>query len=582
MTRDAASRGARPPHLICRSGTFHLRVRVPADLRRRFGMHEVRRSLSVHSLKAARPLALRYGARVMEAFEVARQQSLSKEQVRTLVQACFSDLATTVDRGFLPRTLDVHEEIAEQAGLAAERLARLEGARWGPASAEIGALAEAAFAGLGVSFADWDEGSRSDLTLGAVRALIEQQRLFLFRLEERLLPYTPHDPLFASDATPPNFEGAAHPVQSIRRVGPTLKELVTKYLTAKRSQWTAKTYRSREAQLQHLLECLGGELAVTAVTPTHVREFRDAVTRLRTNHHVGAGKSFASRQTDNEAHRIAPKTVSVIFESGKALFRWAKGDGYLASNPADGINYDAPKRIKARKSRRPFQAEELKILFAAPVFTGCRSIRRRFEAGSVVVRDARYWVPLLGLYTGMRLGEIVQLHLEDVFLDGPVPFIRVTDENSGEVGSGTEKHVKSHAGLRDVPLHPSLLTLGFKKFVLARRAQPQGARLFTEIQFGADGQPSTVFSKWFARLLNSVGLTDPALVFHSFRHTAEDAFRDALQPQYVIDRIVGHADQATSAGYGDGISLEVAAKAVRAMRLPFDPASGPISSSEAV
>ncbi len=73
--------------------------------------------------------------------------------------------------------------------------------------------------------------------------------------------------------------------------------------------------------------------------------------------------------------------------------------------------------------------------------------------------------------------------------------------------------------------------------------------------------------KWFARFLDRAGLKDPALVFHSFRHNAEDAFREALQHQYVIDRILGHSNGATSAGYGQGISLETAARAVRDLKM---------------
>jgi hypothetical protein len=66
--------------------------------------------------------------------------------------------------------------------------------------------------------------------------------------------------------------------------------------------------------------------------------------------------------------------------------------------------------------------------------------------------------------------------------------------------------------------------------------------------------------------MDEIGLTDKNLVYHSLRHNAEDAFRDALIPQYVIDRIIGHTDGSTSAGYGNGVSLEVAYEAVKAMK----------------
>jgi integrase len=345
--------------------------------------------------------------------------------------------------------------------------------------------------------------------------------------------------------------------------------LIAKYLQVKRKHWTAKTYKGRERQLAYVAEFLGQNRAVASVKAADIREYRDAVLRLRTNHHVGAGKSFLARQTENPTQRIQTKTASVVFEACKALFRWAKSDAYIDANPAADIQLNAPKKVKGEKPRRPFTAAELETLFGSPLYRGCQSRQRRHIPGTLVIEDARYWVPILGYLTGMRLGEIVQMHISDIHLDGPVPFIEVTDANGGELGSGDEKHVKSDAGVRKVPLHPHVFVLGFAKFVQTRRLQKR-ARLFHEVKYGADGQPSTVFSKWFAGFLDKAKLGDPALVFHSFRHTAEDAFRDALQPQYVIDQIIGHTDGATSAGYGQGVSLEVAYEAVKAMKLKVD------------
>ena len=163
------------------------------------------------------------------------------------------------------------------------------------------------------------------------------------------------------------------------------------------------------------------------------------------------------------------------------------------------------------------------------------------------------------------MGELVQLHLNDVFLDGEVPHISINEDNTQ---GGDRKHVKSPAGIRKVPLHPEILELGFGAFVVKRKKLYKGdRRLFTEIRYGAHGQASGEFSKIFARYLDKIGLDDRALCFHSFRHNAEDALRDALQPQYVIDRIIGHDDGATSSHYGNGVSLNVAHDAVKAMKL---------------
>ena len=86
-----------------------------------------------------------------------------------------------------------------------------------------------------------------------------------------------------------------------------------------------------------------------------------------------------------------------------------------------------------------------------------KSVKRRFEPGDVRCKDAYFWLPILGYYTGARLGELVQLHLDDVILTGPIPFIRITEEG-GEQGTAHAKSVNSNAGVRQVPLHPDVLT----------------------------------------------------------------------------------------------------------------------------
>lgn len=185
------------------------------------------------------------------------------------------------------------------------------------------------------------------------------------------------------------------------------------------------------------------------------------------------------------------------------------------------------------------------------------------------MRDAHFWLPVLGYYTGARLGELVQLHVADVHLNGSVPYIDISEEGGEARGSGSEKSVKSEAGIRKVPIHPDVMALGFAAFVAKVAKDKRGKRLFWQVGFGADGQASTVFSKWFARLMDKAGLRDPSLVFHSFRHTAEDAFRNALLPQYTTDRIIGHSGGKVSDGYGEGISLETASEALIKAKLPL-------------
>lgn len=497
-----------------------------------------------------------------------KANNYTKERARHVIQTCFHDLAQRAEDGFKLTSNDPDLELFEQECMAEEAIVELTRASFSRQfSADFTAHAVGILAEYGVDVSELPDAALNDLTDGYSRALAEQQRLFKFRLRERLRPYIPHDPLFAPPSTI-SIENPEKSALAAQPTGPNLKELVDHYLAEKRASWTDKTLRTNSAKAVLMVEHLGAQTPVTTITPQDVRGYRDAVRRLHRDYRRRAGQGFSAKQTEVVSQRIAPKTAKLIFETCKAFFRWAASDAYVPTNPASEIRVDVtgqPKKVTPK--RRPFTAAELKILFSCPVFRGSRSVHHRFQPGDLIIRDAKFWVPILGYYTGARLGEIVQLHLTDVEVDGPYPYIDVNEE--GPTGPDDRKHVKSAAGVRRIPLHPDVMALGFAAFVNGRRTAKQGRkRLFHELRFGADGQASTTTSKWFGRLLGSCGLDDPSLVFHSFRHGVQDAFKNALTPQYVTDRIVGHADGKVSSGYGVGTSLAVNAEAVRALKLP--------------
>lgn len=553
--------GSRVQHLQRRSGIFHLRIRVPTDIQTLVGLTEVRRSLHTYQISRARILAAVCAARVFEVFAMLRAKELSKDQVRSLICNLFEVMKREVEGAAGHRLSDWERN--EQLYCSSEVSAAVLTQRMmGAYDREVQLTAMRALAPLKLRVPDLSETTRDDLMDGAARALVERERLYQLRLADRIAPFVPKDPIFAELAV-------EVPLSANDVLGPTLGEAIETYLASKQRSWTRKTHVIRSRYLGYLRQHFSGDRSLASIMAADVLGYRDAIARLRKNSGKAVRQTFAEKQTTSTTHRIGDSTVALVFVPTQAFFRWCLSEqGYIESNPAANIRVPVAKRPKGKMSRRPFTADELTQLFAAPVFTGCLSAKRRFMAGGAVVRDAYYWVPILGYYTGARLGEIVQLHLADVDNADGISFLRITEEG-GDGSQPDAKHVKSEAGVRRIPLHPDLIALGFVTFVDKRRQMQQkgSKRLFPEVKFGADGQASTVFSKWFGRLMSKAGLHDPALVFHSFRHNAEDAFRDALQPQYVIDRIIGHSDGATSAGYGEGASLPILKAAVDAMRL---------------
>ena len=78
--------------------------------------------------------------------------------------------------------------------------------------------------------------------------------------------------------------------------------------------------------------------------------------------------------------------------------------------------------------------------------------------------------------------------------------------------------------------------------------------LFPELVADHDGRRSANFSKWFQRYLrdkNGLGIEDPAIVFHSFRHTFKTFCRAASINEEVSDALTGHAPTSVGRSYGE-------------------------------
>ena len=100
-----------------------------------------------------------------------------------------------------------------------------------------------------------------------------------------------------------------------------------------------------------------------------------------------------------------------------------------------------------------------------------------------------------------------------------------------------------------MPLHPELVRLGFLRFA-ADRGGAGAAWLFGELRASPDGSRSAAWSKWWGRYLDGIGLSDPRLVFHSWRHAFKTACRAASIPEDVHDSLTGHAGGGVGRRYG--------------------------------
>jgi integrase len=233
-------------------------------------------------------------------------------------------------------------------------------------------------------------------------------------------------------------------------------------------------------------------------------------------------------------------------------------EGLVAANPIKGLAI--PLKTRADAERDAFSPDELHLLFEkSPLYAGCRSERNRHTPGPRVIQDSKFWLPLIGLYSGMRLEEIARLRVCDLRQEQGV---WVFDVN----GQG-DKKLKTPHSRRLVPVHPDLVWRGLLQYhEKLRRVGIE--KLWPDLTPGADGFYSSPFSKWFGRYKKKIGIANPKLTFHSLRHTVIDRLKQRDVPEQKIRELVGHkSDSITMSRYGKPFSPAALLEVVKLLDL---------------
>ena len=259
---------------------------------------------------------------------------------------------------------------------------------------------------------------------------------------------------------------------------------------------------------------------------------------------------FAAARVEDERRLLEPTTINSKYLSPlRRIFEWLKAAGRGPdANPFAEIRAHRPKRADRMAKRRDFTDGEAATLLALPLFTGSKGARLKplYAPGRVRVSDWRFWVPLISLYSGMRLNEACALAVADIKEQGGLPFMHVRDLLEGQ-------HTKSEAAWRKVPIHHALLEAGFMDFVGKARASGH-PQLFSDLQVNEDGYVSDVPQKFFVHIIARAANPDVdepgKLTFHSTRHTVVTKLRNLNCREDISTEIVGHEKEGVHAGYG--------------------------------
>jgi integrase len=353
------------------------------------------------------------------------------------------------------------------------------------------------------------------------------------------------------------------------KAGETIMELFEQYSAENPKGIASDTIAQARRDVGTFVEYVGSTYPVHRIDKKVVREWKALLMRYpvkasQTNDFLGMRLAQIVKHNEQVGKPvITARTVNRYLAGLSAFCSWLVNHGYLDQNPVSDMFLKKPKD----KTTVPFTVDQLNVLFNSPLFTGCLSgdeWRNVAKPGNVRIRDHRYWVPLVMLFSGARPAEIAQLDVADVRQEHGHWIMHITTEGSGA------KSVKTSGSMRVVPVHPELVRLGFVKYREAMHAAGQ-SRLFPEASRNSRGQMIAEFSREFGRYLTRLGMKDGrGLSLYSFRHGAADALRRASYLDEQFGFILGHTSGTMTGRYGQlpqGM-LEQRVELVNAIKYP--------------
>ena len=296
-----------------------------------------------------------------------------------------------------------------------------------------------------------------------------------------------------------------------------LSAVVDKYIEAKQSEWTAKT-RMEVGGVVKLLQDILGDVEVAVITRPMVIGLRSTLQKLPPNlNKKYPDKTFKQVMALKDFEPMSTKSVNKHISRLGSLLKFCLEEGMITSNHAIGLKVSEKKRPD--EERNAYSLDDVKNI-----------------VGSLPVDPTtaeRYWIPLIGLYSGMRLNEICQLYVSDVIqFDGIWCF---------SINADKDKRVKNDASERVIPIHPALLDHGLLEYVelIKKNKVP---RLWMNLTYCKINGYANLFGKWYSRYNRQHVTDDPLKVFHSMRHLVTDTLKQAGELETVIAELVGHSN----------------------------------------
>jgi len=254
---------------------------------------------------------------------------------------------------------------------------------------------------------------------------------------------------------------------------------------------------------------------------------------------VGQDKKFINKPIDSilkmkYPKKLAFKTMKENLVTIRSFLQWLSVQMYV-KNDLSGLlsNIKNPDSKKESEYRAAFSDSDLTKLFSIP----------EYQVDCFKKYSFRYWLPLLALYTGARANELCQLLVEDVYALDDILVFDINDKHN--------KKVKTKNAIRKIPIHKTILKLGFENYIETVKRSGE-AKLFPDLKPDRHKDSARKLSRFFNESYKSYnGLLDRCgiekhtdigkKVFHSFRHTLINQWKQQRLDSSILKQIAGHS-----------------------------------------
>jgi len=424
-------------YIIRNPYSYCFRLKVPIDIQGWVGKKELRYSLKTGYLGIAKQKSRYSAGQVQAIFRVIRKWefetvNLPEDKIRELINNYIKQSVERINNLFDDRPGDdippfgtiaeYDSYISDLDSIRHELIANLNIGNWEVLEDEIIKFLES----QGIKDIDKNAVEYQRLCAG-----IHQAEIKLLPIEKR---HRLNDFSYKKEL-PEVFPEVFDELPEHGEPSEPLDKVVMDYWNEKKTTWKPRSKTDIRRALDHMVSFIGKVTHIHRVDAKVMREY----------------KQFLMSEKTSSGN---PRTINTINDKylcfAKAFFNFAKSNQYIQENPAQGILIKDRKKKRPHEQQDPFSTSDLKLLFCDSPEYGKDNHKKAHN----------FWIPLIGLFTGMRLEEICQLYVTDlVKIDGIWCFDIKEEEDK------PDKSVKT-GEKRLVPLHPRLVNdLNFVKYV---------------------------------------------------------------------------------------------------------------------